>query len=180
MSTATKTPIIRMPSELIEKAFNIVEGDKRMSFIPEQFGGGGTGLNIGGEFERNAYTIAREQTADYEAGAWVFAETADKSSFFIYPLRDEDALYQVRNEDDEYFQIDAITFGLMVSIRALEKGTERHVSEQSTAVMYDAKVEALATAFSEALSETVWPDLTDDELKQYAMLNDAVFMLSDL
>lgn len=160
MSNETNNQVIRMGAALKERLFSIIEGEHRSTFIPEQFGGIVDGMVIGAEFERNAYTWAREESEDYNAGSWVMVKTKSRDSFFIYPadengtpVNNEEKMYRLEDYDEIETQVDAITFGLIASLVALEKGTCRPMIEQSIVNIYDHKSVELSWALEDAVNE---------------------------
>ena len=175
MSNETNNQVIRMGAALKERLFSIIEGEHRSTFIPEQFGG----IVDGAEFERNAYTWAREESEDYNAGSWAMVKTKSRDSFFIYPadengtpVNNEEKTYRLEDYDEIETQVDAITFGLIASLVALEKGTCRPMIEQSIVNIYDHKSVELSWALEDAvneLEETVSAEehKMNDDLRSY-------------
>lgn len=170
--------VIRLSDAFKADLFTIIDESHRDTFLPEQFGGGVQDFIASGEFERNAYTLARKMESTHQGGEWAMVETKKQSGFFIYP--DNDNIYTIEDENENKAHVDSVLFGFIVTLTTLEAGSLRPIAEQELANTCYEKALVLQQAFLDALQKSSARAATDNEIAHLKELEDIAFMLSDL
>ena len=170
--------VIRLSDAFKTDLFTIVDESRRDTFLPMQFGGGVQDFIASGEFERNAYTLARKMASEHKGGEWAMVETKNQSGFFLYP--DNDNTYTIEDENENKAHVDAVLFGFIVTLTTLEAGSLRPMAEQELANTCYEKALVLQQAFLDALEKASARVATDEEAAHLRELEDIAFMLSDL
>lgn len=126
------------------------------------------GVNHAGEFTHHLFNLARNFSENYEPCEWTICEVPHADAFFCYPKGEEDKLYQLNDDDapDGVKYVDAKVFGIIMTLMALDEGTDRPREQQAACNMFYQKMTELQNMLVNT-SEMIGPHVTVEEIQEY-------------